>query len=694
MLLPAALVVSGVGPADHRELSALAALLSAGVAFHAFAWPGPPGGRDARGIPRAQGPSVTAGLGLLLTAGLARAVLPPEAGLAALELLLLLLVTIAEARTALLLLVAGIVVAALTHPPGGSPAVDAGLVALFGGVGWGVGRIELQRARARARRTLDQDRRQAWEDARLYRLVSATQAGGTAAPWGDDRMLRSSVDEARHALFHALELLQRSLDLDGCVLFLLDDSGDVLRVAERVTSDRASEGAGDTLAGGPRTFPAGAGIFGAIVREERTVRLERVRPDYRGFPWVTGPCPIQSFLGIPVVEDGAVRGVLCADRRAPGGRPFGAEDEALLHRGAAQLLRVVHTERVLLQLERARAEQAILHRASQGLGAALDAPGVVAAAIAAAQEVVPHELRVLTRWDGTTRRHKVTRAEGEGAEQLEGLSFGAGPSLVSMVVANRFPLPHRGDFDGTQQILFTRKTTPRHFRSCLVLPLQVRDEVVGTMVLAARPRRAFGEGTRATLEALANQTAIALANAAAVGRLEELATTDGLTGCLNKRAFLEALDAKLKAASRFHRPLSLLVTDIDHFKKVNDTHGHAVGDVVIKELGGLLRSAKRDTDVVARFGGEEFCVLCEQTDADGARLLAERIREQLAARAFPVPEGVLRVTCSLGVATFPAHGQDPASLFEAADQALYRAKGAGRNRVEVAEALAIPARAG
>ncbi|MEM1413992.1 MAG: GGDEF domain-containing protein, partial [Myxococcota bacterium] len=198
----------------------------------------------------------------------------------------------------------------------------------------------------------------------------------------------------------------------------------------------------------------------------------------------------------------------------------------------------------------------------------------------------------------------------------------------------------------------------------------------------------FGGSVRPTLEVLANQLAVAVANAEAVRRLEAMATTDGLTGCLNKRAFLEELERKLRAAQRFGTKLSLLVTDIDHFKSVNDTYGHATGDVVIKELGALLRRAKRETDVVARFGGEEFCVLCEQTDTDGAVLLAERIREELGATVFPTEIGKLQVTCSLGVATFPDHAGDAAELFEITDRALYAAKHGGRNQV-----VAMPSRA-
>jgi diguanylate cyclase (GGDEF)-like protein len=164
-------------------------------------------------------------------------------------------------------------------------------------------------------------------------------------------------------------------------------------------------------------------------------------------------------------------------------------------------------------------------------------------------------------------------------------------------------------------------------------------------------------------------------------RLEDLATTDGLTGLLNKRALTDVARHKLKAAERFKKPLSLLVCDIDHFKKVNDNYGHDIGDVVIKGFSDVLKRVKRDTDSVGRFGGEEFVLVCEQTDARGAELLAERIRAELASVVFHTPQGQLSVTCSVGVSTFPTAGQDWEQLFKATDEALYVSKRGGRNRV-------------
>jgi diguanylate cyclase (GGDEF)-like protein len=165
-----------------------------------------------------------------------------------------------------------------------------------------------------------------------------------------------------------------------------------------------------------------------------------------------------------------------------------------------------------------------------------------------------------------------------------------------------------------------------------------------------------------------------------VHKLETMATTDGLTGLLNKRSIVETGTQKIAAAARFDRKLAVLVVDIDLFKKVNDTHGHDVGDLVIRGLGDILGRQKRTTDVVARFGGEEFVVLCEQTDEKGAMLLAERIREELGKTVFRTSTTALSVSCSIGVSTFPEAGASWDALFKAADDALYVSKRSGRNR--------------
>ncbi len=370
---------------------------------------------------------------------------------------------------------------------------------------------------------------------------------------------------------------------------------------------------------------------------------------------------------------------MCADRIQD--RPFSAREEAILQDAADQAVRTLENERVVVQLERSKREQTVLHRASQALGAALDEDAVLDAALKAAQDIAPYDFAAITQYDSSTRRHSVRRAVGQGAEALSNLSFRDNTSLTAMAIKNRHYLPYRGDFDAVQQVVYTRKANLTAMGSLLILPLIVREQAIGTLALAAKRRNAFNASLRQTLQVLANQLAVALSNAASVALLEQQATVDGLTGCYNKRAFQEEMDLKLRAAQRFDRKLALIVTDIDHFKCVNDTYGHAVGDVVLSELGEILRRVKRETDVVGRFGGEEFCVLCEETDTAGAIQLAERVREELGNTAFRTEMGRLTVTCSLGVATYPQDAGDRQRLFDAADRAMYAAKQGGRNRV-------------
>jgi diguanylate cyclase (GGDEF)-like protein len=166
-------------------------------------------------------------------------------------------------------------------------------------------------------------------------------------------------------------------------------------------------------------------------------------------------------------------------------------------------------------------------------------------------------------------------------------------------------------------------------------------------------------------------------------KLERLANTDALTGLHNRRYLFERLSEAWAQSSRHEWSLGCIVFDIDRFKKINDTHGHAAGDVVLKSVAAVCRGAVRTSDVPARIGGEEFCVLCPETDARGTAILAERLRAAVEEHAFTVAATSIPVTVSVGVATrLPAH-HEPDDLLAAADAMLYRAKERGRNRTWV-----------
>lgn len=549
-------------------------------------------------------------------------------------------------------------------------ATQAGFACAFALLNLLLLRAEVARIRVTARTRVEKELERLRADARSYRLLGA----GESAPKKEDseeRLARSSVEEIHQSVHYALELLRRSLDLHTAVLLWRTDAGTHLRISELST-------ASDEIHDAP--FTIGDGVCAAVIAKKEAVLLENLRPSYN-VPYYSGPCPIRAMAAIPVMEDGIVRGVLCLDRLSD--KPFTPHEHDIAAQAARYCLRAIQNERVFVQLERAKVEQGKLYRAAQALGAALSEKDVLEAGVRAAREIASFDLAAVTVWNDVKKYHEVCAATSNGGDidDLVGQKFKQNTGLVSMVVTNKFPLPYKGEYDPAHQTVLTKRVPWPNVPSLLVLPLLHQGRVLGTLILGARRRHAFGDTVRPTLEVLASHLAVSLSNARMVHKLETMATTDGMTGLLNKRAMLEAATQKIAAAQRFNRKLSVLVTDIDFFKKVNDTYGHDVGDVVIKGLGEILKRVKRNTDVVARFGGEEFVILCEQTDETGAMHLGERIREELAKAVFQTPNGPLQVTCSVGAAVFPAAGAKWDELFKSADQALYQSKNGGRNRV-------------
>jgi diguanylate cyclase (GGDEF)-like protein len=177
---------------------------------------------------------------------------------------------------------------------------------------------------------------------------------------------------------------------------------------------------------------------------------------------------------------------------------------------------------------------------------------------------------------------------------------------------------------------------------------------------------------------VADQVAVAVNHARLFQQMQQQALTDGLTGCFNRRFFEIQLERDLHLATRMRQPVSLILLDIDHFKRVNDSHGHDAGDAALRLLAGALREEVRGVDTAARYGGEEFAIILPQAGPEGALVVAERLRSRIEKTVVP---GVGCITASIGVATFPLDASSRELLVTTADRALYQAKRTGRNRV-------------
>ncbi|MDI6735429.1 MAG: diguanylate cyclase [bacterium] len=228
----------------------------------------------------------------------------------------------------------------------------------------------------------------------------------------------------------------------------------------------------------------------------------------------------------------------------------------------------------------------------------------------------------------------------------------------------------------------TKGNYPERAKSHLTIPMRAHKSIIGILYLATTFENAFNAEIIELLDIITNEASIVINNAMFYDEFKLLAITDGLTKCYNHRYFQEILENEFQRAKRYKLTFSLLIGDIDNFKKINDTYGHQIGDVVLKGISSLLKRVVRDIDVVARYGGEEFTVIMPETDSKGAAGTAERIRQAIEEYIFSGLPPKTYVTMSIGVGTYPdLKVADKFEFIEKIDKALYRAKREGKNRV-------------
>lgn len=224
----------------------------------------------------------------------------------------------------------------------------------------------------------------------------------------------------------------------------------------------------------------------------------------------------------------------------------------------------------------------------------------------------------------------------------------------------------------------------------LQLPIESGPEVMGTLTIHAKDGLGFDQEEMRILKALAGQTAVAIEKTRLLEEARRIAITDAMTGLFNYRYFREKLQDEVERAKRYNRNLAVIMLDMDDFKAINDTHGHLCGDRILRIVARLLKEAARQADIVCRYGGEEFALILPETSQQGALAVAERIRDKIQSYSFEARSAevqstptAIRLTASLGVATFGEGTHDWNMLINMTDKALYLAKGSGKNTIRV-----------
>jgi diguanylate cyclase (GGDEF)-like protein len=388
------------------------------------------------------------------------------------------------------------------------------------------------------------------------------------------------------------------------------------------------------------------------------------------------PRPARSFCAVPIFLGGKPAGVMAAlstDRESQ----FQARDLEVMQTAAGQLGVAVENARLFTEEQRRARHLSFLNTISKLAISSEDAEQMMADIVREIQKNFHYDHIGIGIMDYATKDIEI-KAEAGTTSQSLGRRIPVGSGVlgkvartgVSALVQNAGP----GQLAGVLP----------ESRAVLCLPISYGETLLGVLNIESRDENAFAPQDVLILNTLADLLATALHNSFVFQKLQQQSITDGLTGIKTRRFFWEALSSEWKRASRSGRPFSVVLIDLDKFKEVNDSLGHLEGDLVLARVGRLLEQKCRQSNVVARYGGDEFIILMPETGIEQSQVLAERLRLWLA--TDPMLEEH-HITGSFGVASFPVHGFSMEDLIRVADAGMYVAKHAGGNQVATSDAF-------
>ena len=471
-----------------------------------------------------------------------------------------------------------------------------------------------------------------------------------------------STFDLDEVLNRILSIVRDYFQLKNGAVMLMDKNKKELYVRQHFGRD--SEDIGFRVA-------VGEGLTGAAAKMKRPVYAPDVKKDAR---YIQVAPEIKSEVAIPLMVRDEVVGVL--DFESEQLDYFKPEIIDLLTLFSTQASLALENAR-LYSLERRRAEQLeAINAVAQQTTAVLDLDDLLTVVCRLLLEWfrVDHVAVILCEGENL----RVRAYEGRLTPTVPmGSLLPAGTGLVSRALAQGQSIIENDVASVKDYFPGFKETT-----SEICVPLIFFGEKLGVLALDSAGKNPFDAEEIQPLESVADICAAAIQNANYFDRMRQLAYVDGLTGIHNRRYFEMRIGEELERASRFQGRMSVIMVDIDHFKRLNDEFGHLLGDEVLRGVANILKQQLRKVDMVCRYGGEEFAVVVPETTGENALTVAEKLRRQVESHPFP---GVPRpVTISCGVADYPIHGITRDEVVAAADAALYMAKQTGRNRVEAA----------
>jgi diguanylate cyclase (GGDEF)-like protein len=429
----------------------------------------------------------------------------------------------------------------------------------------------------------------------------------------------------------------------------------------------------------------GIGVLGSFLKDGlKQLKLNEIVSDSMTLYYYTRDAGIRSLIASPIAaDDNVMRGTVIADSTES--RHFSDDDHTALSTIARLIGQSVYYAYVSNEHRLEHQRIAAMSTIEKHFFQNLDIDAILDKMI----EIIPFAIscdRITISLSGPdAAQATVKRAWGQDADGFRGKTFSLqDKSLIGLLYSKNMAFSRNYSDDRYETRYREDEPESDELQSFLASPIGV-DECKGGVLLESIHTDAFSQSNHDLLARIATSAGLAIEKLQIFEQAKTLATHDGLTGLLNHREFQAVLKDEITRAIRYNDPLSLVICDIDFFKKINDNYGHQFGDTVLKEIAKKLKDNIRDgVDLAARYGGEEFALVLVKTDGQSAVETVERIRQNIADAVHKATHGEdIHVTMSFGIAVYGQHAKQLDSLIQKADKALYRAKENGRNRVEI-----------
>ena len=470
-----------------------------------------------------------------------------------------------------------------------------------------------------------------------------------------------------------LDILHHALDLNSVALLKGDPENKKVFLNKIITEGM------DIL---DNTISLESGIFNILFQGNTEVNVCPVSQQVANIPYYPSNKGVGSLLAIRVPDHNNLQDaqkpfwILSIDRLSD--QEWSEEEQKLLRLAARKISRELYLGNQLLEAARYTNVVSRLYNGIKGLNSVLELEETFDIAIASVKDLVVADFISISLLN--ENEYTVVRADGYQAEGLEGCKFAKNDGLVGQAIQCNHWMPPTASYPDPAPV-FSKENPISGLKSILIVPLsQQENNAIGALTIASKKEGMFGKEQRHLMGLISSQIATKIELAQAHEKIYQMALTDGLTGLNNHRTFQLGLDNMLIRARRQSSSICLILCDIDHFKKINDMHGHPFGDQVLRKVAEVLKQSIRKVDLAARYGGEEFALILEASDEEGAIIQSERVRHSIEELRFSSKGEKISITMSFGLASYPVDGDNKAELIDRTDQALYCAKESGRNR--------------